>query len=574
MAIRKVIGLILATALVAWAPMVGLDAHAQSGATAAKKEQSAKTHGADSRMLEIAKKIKALQKEGATPKATRAEETDELVFKGQINRFETHVYSFDLKDEGPVFLVGDARLETQLFDSNMAPVSPNDLLPVGNYILMVSRVIGEPESEYGYEIQLRDGTFSAQSTEVPHLRVDSFQSHMHSPVPKGANEVRLQGETSGNIVFAYQNLTDTIRLSAPSFSQTVPLDETVNRFDFYTYSSDSGNWTVETYFPVNRGVERLGGKDRFVVSTEVSWELQRYLDEKIDTVVIARGDLFTDSLSASSLNDHMDFPVESKHPYRGTHPVLLTMPQSLPESVKNHLRIIKPKRAIILGGTDSVSANVVNQLRQLGVKEIKRIDGNDRFAVSVHAAQISLEGAGSAKAYIANGMNFPDAMITSAYAGAGKPLLLVKPDQLPSVTANFIKEAQIIEEFVVVGGSSSVSDQVVRQIKSLNPRAKVTRIGGANRFEVSANMAKHHWQGQAPANIKLARGDVFSDAVTGGPLASYEKGPLLLTMPTKMDPAVKSYLIRHSDSLDFAHIFGGTDSVSAAIEKWVYGLIR
>jgi hypothetical protein len=89
-----------------------------------------------------------------------------------------------------------------------------------------------------------------------------------------------------------------------------------------------------------------------------------------------------------------------------------------------------------------------------------RLAGPNRFATAADISAATFE-AGVPVVYIANGLNFPDALAGAAAAGkAGGPVLLVSPTSIaPPVAQELtrLKPARI----VVLGGTSSVSDTVM-----------------------------------------------------------------------------------------------------------------
>jgi PKD repeat protein len=100
------------------------------------------------------------------------------------------------------------------------------------------------------------------------------------------------------------------------------------------------------------------------------------------------------------------------------------------------------------------------------------------------------------------------------------------------------------------------------------------RYAGANRYETAVCVSYWTWydhdDSQAPANSKanavvLARGDIFPDALAGGPLAAYRQGPLLLTTPTSLRPEVKSEIERVLAPGGLVYLLGGTASLANGI---------
>ncbi|MBH8604116.1 cell wall-binding repeat-containing protein [Thermoactinomyces sp. CICC 10522] len=302
---------------------------------------------------------------------------------------------------------------------------------------------------------------------------------------------------------------------------------------------------------VNPNLKRLSGANRYEVSSNVSQELSA-LNISSDTVLLARGDLYTDALSGG--------PLAAKN----KSPILLTTTDSLPTQVQLELQRRKPGKVIILGGTGSVSANVETQLHNLGITDVERIAGPNRFAVSASVADQVVDGGTQTKAFIASGLTFPDALSASGIAGQnGMPILQVLTDSIPDETKAFISEHPEINEYIIVGGPGTVSDNVKAQLEQMGKQ--VVRIGGANRFEVGVNLADYF--NVKPSSIVFARGDSFPDALSGGPLAGLTQSPILLTMPNSLPTPVDNYLSAHQTVFQKGYILGGTASVSTTVEQ-------
>ena len=67
-------------------------------------------------------------------------------------------------------------------------------------------------------------------------------------------------------------------------------------------------------------------------------------------------------------------------------------------------------------------------------------------------------------------------------------------------------------------------------------------------------------------HVDLARGDVFADALAGGPHAGVEGGVILLTVnPTTLGSVTAGYLAEESITLEAGHVFGGPAAISADV---------
>jgi putative cell wall-binding protein len=101
------------------------------------------------------------------------------------------------------------------------------------------------------------------------------------------------------------------------------------------------------------------------------------------------------------------------------------------------------------------------------------------------------------------------------------------------------------------------------------------RYAGINRYEtaicVSIGTPWAGWNSGAPPEliadaVVLARGDLFADALSGGPLAAQAEGPLLLTPPTALRTDVKAEIQRVLSPGGQIYMLGGTGALSSDIE--------
>ncbi|MBH0161734.1 cell wall-binding repeat-containing protein [Fictibacillus sp. 26RED30] len=198
---------------------------------------------------------------------------------------------------------------------------------------------------------------------------------------------------------------------------------------------------------LNIPVERIGGIDRF----EVAYQVSKRLDAK-GKVIVTNGMTFADALSIS--------PYASKHEY----PILLTRKDSLPSYTQQAITEKNPQQTVIVGGVGSVATKV----EQLTPNPF-RIGGIDRYEVAVNIAKtfdLSTE-----KAAISNGLTFADALTGSVLASKENiPLLLTRSNSIPDVTKRLIDERKIYS-FIVFGGTGSVSNSVINQLKNNLPLA-------------------------------------------------------------------------------------------------------
>ncbi|HEX7107164.1 MAG TPA: cell wall-binding repeat-containing protein [Acidothermaceae bacterium] len=187
-----------------------------------------------------------------------------------------------------------------------------------------------------------------------------------------------------------------------------------------------------------------------------------------------------------------------------------------------------------------------------------RYQGADRFATSAAIVDANYR-AGVPVAYVATGVNFPDALAGgAAAANEGGPLLLVAPDSIPSSIAT---ELQRLEpgRVVVLGGERSVSAAVQSALGSYTT-GSVTRVSGADRYATAAALAADFPSG---APVYVATGVDFPDALSATAAAAARHAAILLTEPNAIPDSTAAALstLRPSSIT----IVGGTSVVSAAV---------
>ncbi|SDY83330.1 Putative cell wall binding repeat 2 [Herbiconiux ginsengi] len=190
---------------------------------------------------------------------------------------------------------------------------------------------------------------------------------------------------------------------------------------------------------------------------------------------------------------------------------------------------------------------------------VERIAGADRYAVSA-AISARTFAPGVRVAYIVSGATFPDALSASAAAGVvGSPVLLVAPDSIPKEVADELKRLKP-SDIIIVGGPASVSPAVESSLKGF--ASAVQRFGGADRYEVSANVLKGIFN-IGSDKLYVASGAGFADALAGAAAAGAVGGPVALV--TKDDvPAGVDYFFLLRTPRRIA-LLGGTDSVSNSV---------
>ena len=160
-------------------------------------------------------------------------------------------------------------------------------------------------------------------------------------------------------------------------------------------------------------------------------------------------------------------------------------------------------------------------------------------------------------AYIATGLDFPDALSASAAGGAVKaPVLLVngRDPQLDQPTAATLGKLGI-GTVKVLGGPSSVANEITTALTTGG--WNVTRFAGVDRVHTSYLVNKDAFP--QPTSAYLATGLNFPDALAGAAAAARAGSPLLVTMPWCVSAEVRSYV--KGPSVQRVTMLGGTPTL-------------
>jgi len=318
--------------------------------------------------------------------------------------------------------------------------------------------------------------------------------------------------------------------------------------------------------------KRLAGTDRYQTSLKVAqdgWSSSYY-------AILACGEDYPDALSSVPLAKKYDAPI------------LLTHKTYVDSYILNELQSLNVGKVFIIGGTGSISDNVVNQLTALGI-QTERVGGVDRYDTSVKIA----EKFGKVDTLtVATGQDYADAIsIGPAAAAMGVPVILVPKNIMPDGTKNYIQDLNTIinadysnlqkgqtanssnqgqfrnMKIFVVGDNSIVSDNVVREFENTfkddvtdQQFGNVERITGSDKYERNINIiarflekstgtTKHYNNDSDDSrdddytktqystkndlfsmnNLYIASGDGFADALAGAAEAAKNKAPVILS---------------------------------------------
>jgi putative cell wall-binding protein len=215
-------------------------------------------------------------------------------------------------------------------------------------------------------------------------------------------------------------------------------------------------------------------------------------------------------------------------------------------------------------GAGAWSAVIDKTITYSGPPAVIRRSGATRYDTAA-AVATNEYSPGVTVAYVATGLNFPDALAGAGAAGhKGGPILLVTPNlPIPPATVaalDFLQPSQI----VVLGGTGVVSDSVKAALANHTPSgaAGVSRIAGANRYATAAAVSAATYT-PGVEEVLIATGSNFPDALAGAAVAGKQGDPLLLVTASSIPAATAAELTRLQPHR--ITILGGPGVVGSAV---------
>ena len=324
----------------------------------------------------------------------------------------------------------------------------------------------------------------------------------------------------GGVTYTFKEWNTKADGTGNKFDENTPVTGPITVYAIYSNNKPSGGGGGTSPDTPPTPDPRIPGDDR--VDTAINISKSEY--PSADTVIVVRKDLFPDSMTATVLSKQLNAPI------------LLTGSNKLDERVKAEIKRLGAKDVIIVGGVNSVSTGVQNELKAFDKDTVERIAGLDRYGTSVAVANrvVGISGL-THKAVIASGEVFPDALAVSPFAAKNAyPILLVKKNSVPAEVNNAFAKLSIKETYLV-GGEDTISKSTEGKLPKV-----LERMAGKNRYETSVQIAKAKFPQSERAYI--ASGEVFADALVIGPVGAKYNAPILLTPSKNVSKPVADYI--------------------------------
>ncbi|MCY7509901.1 SpoIID/LytB domain-containing protein [Bacillus safensis] len=285
--------------------------------------------------------------------------------------------------------------------------------------------------------------------------------------------------------------------------------------------------------------KRYDGKNRYEVANSIAsagWK-------NPSTVVIVSRDAFDHAISVSPLA------------YKLGAPILYTNIEKLTKTTENQLKKMKPDNILIVGNTKSISTVAEKSIKKYG--KVRRISGKDKFEIS---QKIAKEMGNYKQAVVVGGNSFMNGIAIASYASRkGYPILLTKKDSIPSY--------RMPSKVIIIGSTKSTGQKVENQIKKTS---QVTRISGANRYELSVNIIKK--LNINADKVYLAKASSYIYAMPLSQLAAKSNSTVVYVKPDSVTASLKA-LLKEKGTYAY-HLAGSTsaikDSLKNSLAKQVY----
>ena len=295
-------------------------------------------------------------------------------------------------------------------------------------------------------------------------------------------------------------------------------------------------------------LKRVYGDDRYTTALAIA---ETYMNEtgqkKLNSIIVACATNFPDALAGSYLANAKKAPIIIWHDSRNG-------------MIQNFIKqkVNSGGTVYILGGTSAVGDSIKKNMG--GYKFVRLADSN-RYGTNIRI--INAVGIKNAELLVCDATEAGKGINALIASATGKPILLVAKGGLLDVQKTWLSQNKSkITKITIIGNANSVDAKVESQLKAYG---KVSRIGGKNADEVSANVGKTYFKDAK--EVFIATMDNYPDGLCGGPLAIVAKGPIIL-VNNSVNAASANYT-KTLNNLQRATVFGGDKAMPEATARKV-----
>jgi N-acetylmuramoyl-L-alanine amidase len=372
--------------------------------------------------------------------------------------------------------------------------------------------------------------------------IDYAKKWNNSRIIDGETEFTVWSNYLEKIYEVYEN--NNLKESYFNYGEALPVAKKLSNAKIVRNDINEVIWTNDSGQKVDKttSVNTISGAGRIRTSIEVSKNLYPNgfeKDKEQKTVILATDRDFADALSAGPLSAVYD-----------NAPILLTESEKMNSYLRNELKRLGAKKAVIIGGNDAISTNVEKAVKDLGIS-IERLSGSHRYETN----RLIIEKLGSTNGYfLASGVSYADALSTAPIAASQNwGIVLTKPNEIDGKSLNYLKGSKVR----VVGGEVVINDNVEKSVK--NVTSNVKRLAGETRYETLAAVLWEFEDELKSDSILLTTGLNFPDGLTAASLAVGSSSPLILTNE-EMNPVLEAFLLTYGreNSVKEVKVVGGT----------------
>lgn len=297
-------------------------------------------------------------------------------------------------------------------------------------------------------------------------------------------------------------------------------------------ASGAGSYIPASYADGDN-ISRVSGSDRY----ETCVEICRKSFDKSNLAIITSGENYPDALSSGSLAAKYNAPL------------LLVKRDEIPKKVYDELKRLGVKDIKIVGGKNTISDSLLDELKK--DYKVDRVSGLDRFETSIEAAKLS-ESVGKSKGNIfVNGNNFSDALVSTAIASKKNMNVILTdgkslPNSYKSVLGNIDKSNSL-----AIGGKRSID------ISGMD----IEQIGGVDRYDTSKKVAEKFFGEEKKAIV--ASGEEYVDSLSSVNLAKKEGIPVLLSEKGRLNSSLESVV--RNNKISSIYVIGGENTLQNTV---------
>ncbi|GAA0734541.1 cell wall-binding repeat-containing protein [Clostridium oceanicum] len=293
---------------------------------------------------------------------------------------------------------------------------------------------------------------------------------------------------------------------------------------------------------------RLGGQTRFDTATSIA---NKMYSDKVSNIVVTNAFAFADQITSSVIANKNDAPVLLVGTNKEDNTKTL-------DYIKSHMT--EDTKVTIVGGTGVVTTETEDSIKSLGIKNIERLAGDDRYKSNLETVK-NLNVSKGSPIIVASGTGFADALSVMSIAGMDKtPIILAPESGLTKEASEYIKSIAP-SKILAIGGEGVISNSTFNALKELS--SSVTRLGGQDRYETNLQVLNHF--NVEGSKIAIASGTDFPDSLVGSVYAAKEKAPIML-VKNGMNTEKQNQLI-DAHKYNNLIVFGGEGVVSSDLLK-------